>query len=100
MVYVTHDRDDRWPLNGFAFVELFDVKQAAHFFFALFTAIDHAHNGTDRLGEAHDLLVRQRLRRHDHLAALQEITHNVSCGAVELRAYILSAAITFDDDRS
>ena len=101
MVDVTHDGDDRRPaLLQIRVVVVGVVEQGLQLHLLLLAGIDEEDVGADLEGEQLELLVRERHRRRDHLAVLEEEAHHVGGGAVQLGAELLRRRPPLDHDRA
>ena len=99
VVDVTHDGDDRRArLLERVVVFVVVAEQRLQLQLGFLAGLDEQHVGTERLGDELDHLVGERLRAGDHLARVEQQTHEVGRGAVQLRRELLDGDAALDDD--
>ena len=85
VVDVTHDRDHRRPRleQGIVFFVVVTDEQREQLDLLFAAGLDEQHLRAERLRDELDHLVGERCRRRDHLARLEEESHEVGGGAVQ-----------------
>ncbi len=101
MVNVTHDSDHCWALCLHCFIIVIRVvEQSLQFCFLLLAWIHEQNLCTDFHCKQFHLLIAKAHGGCHHFAMLEEVTHYVCSGTVQLRSELLSRPTTLDDDRA
>ena len=98
VVDVAHHGDHRRP-RLLVLVVVGVVEQRLELDLFLLAGLDEEDLGADLEGEQLHLVVRQRHRRRDHLAVVEQEADDVGRRAVELGAELLGGDAALDDDR-
>ena len=85
---------------GFLVLVVAVVEHRLQLDLLLLTGIDEQQLGADLEGEQLHLLVGERHRRRHHLAVVEQESHDVGRGAVQLGSELLRRHSAFDDDRA